>query len=195
MVLLFNWDNLSTLGKVYWIIAVPTTAIFLILLILSFLGADVDHPDSIDIHDGGVGGTDGFGGFLINVKSILSFLMMFGWAGIISLGFKLSTVSTLIIAIITGLVTLILVAGLLYLVTRLSYDGTLNVENAIGKTGDVILHIPAKKIGFGQVQVNVQGALRTLDAVTEEAEEIKSGTKVLVVDVMDNNILLVVTKK
>ncbi len=195
MVLIFNWENLSTLGKIYWIIAIPSTTIFLILLILSFLGADADHPDNIDIHEGDIGTAESFGGFLINVKSILSFLMMFGWAGVISLGFKISTLSTLFIAVITGLITLVLVAVLLYLVTRLSYDGTLNIENAIGKTGDVILHIPAKKAGFGQIQVNVQGSLRTLEAVTEEAEEIKTGTKVLVVDVMDNNVLLVLPKR
>ncbi len=194
MVLLFNWENLSTLGKVYWIIAIPSTAIFLILLILSFLGADADHPDGVDIH-GDVATGEGFGGFVINIKSIMSFMMMFGWAGVISMGFKLSTLSSFIIAIITGFVTLILVAGLLYLVTRLSYDGTLNMENAIGKTGDVILFIPPKKNGLGQVQVNVQGSLRTLEAMTEEPEEIKSGTKVLVVDVLDNNVLLVVPKK
>jgi len=199
--LLFSWADLSLLGKIYWIIAIPSTAIFLILLILSFFGGDtdglngIDGVDGTDFHGGDIDIGEGFSGFIISFKSVMSFLMMFGWSGIISMSFKMTHFVSLFIAFITGLITLFLVAGLLYLITKMQYDGSMKIENAIGKIGTVVLYIPPKKQGYGQIQVNVQGTLKTLNAKTEEKEEIKSGTKVIVIDILENNELLVVTQK
>lgn len=199
--LLFSWAGLNLLGKIYWIIAVSSTAIFLILLVFSFFGAHVDgidgidNPDGADFHGGDVAISEGFSGFIISFKSVISFLMMFGWAGIISMNFKMTNFVTLFVAFITGLITLFLVAGLLYFVTKMQDDGTMKIENAIGKIGTVVLHIPSKMQGFGQIQVNVQGTLKTLDAKTEEKEDITSGTKIIVIDVLEDNSLLVITKK
>lgn len=198
--LLFTWENLSLLGKIYWIIAIPSTAIFFILLILSFFGADadanIDGGDlQMDIHDGDVSMGEGFGGFIISFKSVMSFLMMFGWAGILSQYYNLNVFWTLFVAIVTGIIALLAVASLLFFVTKMSQSGTLVLENSIGKSGQVILTIPAKKQGHGQIQINVQGSLRSLDAVTEEPENIKSGTNVMVIELLEDNTLLVVPKR
>ncbi len=191
--LLFNWENLSLLGKIYWILAIPSTAIFIILFVLSLFGADADT-------DGDAGGADvdiseGFGGFILSFKSIISFMMMFGWAGIIGQSFNLSIIITIVIAVVSGLVSLFAIAGLLYFFNKMSYSGTMHLENAIGNEGQVILHIPAKKKGAGQVQINIQGSLRTIEAVTEELEEIKSETTVLVIEIVNKDTLLVVPKR
>lgn len=198
--LLLTWENLSLLGKIYWIIAVPSTAIFFILLILSFFGADtdanIDGGDlQIDIHDGDVGLGEGFGGFIISFKSVMSFLMMFGWAGILSQYYNLNVFWTLFVAFVTGIIALFAVASLLYFITKMGQSGTLILENSIGKSGQVILSIPSKKQGHGQIQINVQGSLRSLDAVTEEPENIKSGTIVMVIELLEDNTLLVVPKR
>ena len=199
--LLFSWENLSLLSRIYWIIAISSTVVFVILLLFSFFGAEPGSDISGtevnvgDVHSGDVGIADGFSGFIISFKSIMSFLMMFGWAGILSQSYKLSTIGTLLIAFITGFVALFAVAGLLFFVTRMTQSGTLKMENAIGKSGQVILKIPPKKQGFGQIQINIQGGLQTLDAVCEEAEEIKSGSNVMVIDLLEDNTLLVVPKR
>lgn len=190
-ILLFAWDQLPLMGKIYWILAVPSTAIFLILLILSFFGADADADIDGDIGD--VDFSEGIGGFIINFKSIMSFIMMFGWAGIISMTFDLSIGFTIIVAVITGFVSLIAVATLLYFISKMSYSGTMQIDNAIGKVGTVVLRIPEKKQGLGQIQINVQGSLRTLDAMTEEKEKISSGQSVQVIDVQDD-VLIVIPK-
>jgi len=195
--LLISWENLSLLGKIYWIMAIPSTAIFLILLVLSFFGADADADIDVDL-DSDIGDVDvgeGFGGFILSFKSVISFMMMFGWAGIISQAFKLSTTLTIIISIIAGIVSLIAVAGLLYLFSKLSYSGTMKMENAIGKVGNVVLRIPGKKSGAGQIQINIQGSLRTLEAMTEEPEEINSGSSVQVIDIINDDVLLVIPKR
>ena len=65
------------------------------------------------------------------------------------------------------------------------------MKNAIGNSGDVYLSIPAKKAGMGKVQIKVQGAVRTLNAMTEDSEIIKTGSLIEVTDIIGENILLV----
>jgi hypothetical protein len=64
------------------------------------------------------------------------------------------------------------------------------INSAIGHTGTVYLRIPAAKSGVGKIQINVSG-LKTLDAVTNHTEDIKSGSLIKVVDVNEGNILVV----
>jgi hypothetical protein len=73
---------------------------------------------------------------------------------------------------------------------KLTDSGTLNLNGAVGKIGSVYLTIPAKRSGLGKVQVKVQG-LQTLDAMTDSEEEIKTGSVIEVVDILNNEILLV----
>ena len=194
-ILLFSWEGMSLIGKIYWILAVPSTAIFLILLVLSFFGADAEADIDTDIGDGGdVDIGEGIGGFIISFKSIISFIMMFGWAGIISMSFDLKMWATILVAVITGLVALFAVAALLYFISKMSYSGTMDLDNAVGKVGTVVLRVPAKKQGIGQIQINVQGSLRTLDAMTEEKQQIDSGSSVQVIDIQDGDVLIVVPK-
>ena len=69
-------------------------------------------------------------------------------------------------------------------------NGSLNLNNAIGKVGSVYLPIPAKRDGFGKVQIKVQG-LQTLDAMTDYEEKIKTGSVVEVIEILNNGILVV----
>jgi membrane-bound ClpP family serine protease len=92
-----------------------------------------------------------------------------------------------------GILMMLFTAWLFFMMMKLQSSGTLDVKNAIGQNGEVYLTIPAKKKGSGQVQLIIQGTYRTLDAVTEELEEIKTGTFIEVVDVINDT--LVVRKK
>jgi hypothetical protein len=47
---------------------------------------------------------------------------------------------------------------------------------------------------MGKVQIQVQG-FRTLDAITDEHEDIKTGSVIEVIDVMNNEVLLVKSSK
>ena len=81
-------------------------------------------------------------------------------------------------------------ASIPYFMGKLTDEGTLDLNNARGKTGSVYLRIPGKRAGVGKVQVKVQG-LQTLDAVTDNEDEIKTGAVVEIVDIINNEILLV----
>jgi len=188
--LMVLWEGLSILNKIYWLIAIPATLIFAIQIIMSLIGADADSDMDVDIE------ADGLGGHIFSIKTIVSFLMMFSWSGIIAQSFGVTQMASLIVlSFIAGIVTMLTVAFVFYSLTKLSYSGTMNISNAIGLTGTVVLLIPEKMNGKGQIQIKLQESLRTLDAMTEDLEKIKSNTNVEVVDVLENDVLLVKRKR
>jgi hypothetical protein len=64
------------------------------------------------------------------------------------------------------------------------------MNSAIGKTASVYLRIPANRSGLGKIQVNIQG-LKTINAMTENVEEISSGSVVRIYGVVSEDVLLV----
>ena len=182
------WEGLSLLNKVYWLIAIPSTLIFAVQIVMSLVGADADSDMDVEVE------ADGLGGHIFSLKTIVSFLAMFSWSGIIAQSFGITQMASLIIlSFIAGIITMLTVAFVFYSLTKLAYSGTMNSENAIGHTGTVILSIPEKMKGKGKIQIKIQESLRTLDAMTEELEPIKSNTNVEVESVLENDILLVKT--
>ena len=185
------WEGLAVLPKIYWIIAFPSSLIFLIQLVMTFIGGDVDHDMDGDF-DGDVGDLDHDIGFhFITFKNMIAFFTLFAWSGLASIEGGLGTVFTIIVSTVSGIIMMVIMASLFYYISKLSHSGTMDTQNAVGQTGDVYLTIPSKKSGLGKVQVNVQGQLRTLDAMTEDIEDIKSNSIVEVVEIISGNILLV----
>ena len=77
------------------------------------------------------------------------------------------------------------------LMGRLKESGTMNIGNAVDQTATVYLIIPAARKGMGKVHVKIQGTLRELNAITDQATEIASGSLVKITGVVNENILLV----
>jgi len=181
------WATLNTVGKIYWLVAIPSSVIFLLMLIMSLLGSDSDHDQDVD-------GDHSFGGYIFSFKTIISFLTAASWTGIASLSSQVMLWATVIISVSSGVVLMLIMAFLFYMLSKMQSSGTMNIENAIGATGDVYITVPAQKTGIGKVQVIVQGALRTLDAMTDEDIPLKTRTAIEVVGIVDQNILLVAPK-
>lgn len=191
------WDTLELIQKIYWLAALPSTLIFLIQLIMSMTGVDADHGDFDTDFDTDGGDIDHGPGFnLLSPKTIISFIMVFGWSGLTALNYGfVSKIAIAGISISAGLAMMFLTAWLFFLMSKLQQSGTMKINNAIGQTGEVYLTIPGKKKGNGKVQIIVQGALRTLDAVTEEIEDIKTGSHIEVTAIFGEEILVVRKKR
>jgi hypothetical protein len=58
-------------------------------------------------------------------------------------------------------------------------------------TAETYLRIPAKKGGYGKIQMSIQGSVHEFNAVTSESEEIATGAIVEVIEVLNGNIMLV----
>jgi len=184
------FDGMSTLEQTYWIIALIGSAVFLVIFMLTFIGGIGDTDMEADAND--FEADDGGVGFqFFTFKGIIAFFTIFGWSGVVSIDNELSATATLIISIIAGFIMMVLTSSLFYWMHKLAESGTLKMKNAVGVIGEVYLPIGAKRSKMGKVQIKVQGSLRELEAITDEEENLKTGTMVKVTEIVSAELLLV----
>ena len=189
---MMEWFNgLELFERIYWMIAIPASLVFLFVMITSFLGGDADGDADVEA-DGNETGEIGFQFFTF--KNLVGFFTIFSWIGIGCIRSGYSHTLTIAISMVCGLVMMAAMAALFYFMTKLVEDGTMKLSNAIGKTGQVYLPIKAEKGGFGKVQITIQGSLHEIQAMTNDDKELVVGTIVQVEKVIDGNILLVTSK-
>ncbi len=87
-----------------------------------------------------------------------------------------------------------MMAGIFYLMSKMNTSGTMKIAEAVEKSGEVYLTIPAKRASSGKIQILLGGLLRTLDAMTDDDEPIQTGKQAKVSNILNNNILLVTSK-
>jgi len=183
-------NGMPVLEQTYWIIALVGSVIFVIIFLLTFIGGDTDadmEADGTDFEadDGGVGFQ------FFTFKNIVAFFTIFGWSGLSCLDNGLSNTLTLIISTLAGLIMMVLTSMLFFWMYKLAQSGTLKIENAIGAVGEVYLPIGAKRSKMGKVQIKVQGSLRELEALTDNDEDLNTGTIVKVKEIISAELLLV----
>lgn len=184
------WQAMEIAEKIYWCIAIPFSIVFIIQLIMTLVGGDFDASSSTGDADVAVDSDHGIGFQFISIKNLIGFFTIFSWTGIACTAAGLNPILTVVIAVVAGLIMMLLMGLLIYYMGKLAEDGSMKMEDAIGKTATVYLTIPAKHSAQGKVQLTLHG-FQTLDAVTDDAEELKNGNMVKVVDIINNEILVV----
>ena len=188
--ILNDWASLSLIEQLFWGISILFSVLFILQLISSFVGGDVDGMSAEGDADISVEGDMGIDFQFFSLKNLVAFFTIFGWTGIICVGSNLSPLVSTLIATLAGLIMMLIMASIMYFMGKLTEDGSLKLINAIGKSGTVYLPIPAKRAGMGQEQIQVQG-LQTLDACTDSDQDIQTGALVEVIDVLNDQILIV----
>lgn len=187
--------GLTWIEIIYWAATIIGGTLFILRLILMFMGGDVSD-DGIDsaLDTGGFESSgdhaDANMSFqLLSVQGLTSFFMMFGLVGLALLKANQPVLLTVMGGVLAGLVT-VAVTGLIFTqMKRLQTEGTINIQTTIGSEGSVYLTIP--KNGTGQVQVIAQGSLKIFDAVSNNKTSIATGEKIRVIGVAGGNILVV----
>lgn len=179
--------NLELFSKIFWVIALLGSLIFIIMMVLTFIGGDTDTLET----DVEIESDTGIGFQFITFKNLIGFFTIFGWSGIACIDANLSKPFTIIIALICGLIMMTIMAAMFFYMRKLNDSGTLNFKNAIGAVGEVYLTIGANRSSIGKVHVRIQGALRELEALTDSKTDLKSGIVIKVCNVTDNGILIV----
>ncbi|PCJ66574.1 MAG: hypothetical protein COA58_05780 [Bacteroidetes bacterium] len=182
------WSTLESFDKIFWLIAIPSSVAFLIQLIATFFGGDVDADIDIDAE---FDADTGIGFQFFTLKNLIAFFAIFSWTGLACIDADLGKSMTIVISITAGLAMMVVMASIFYFAHKLTQSGTLKLSNAVGTEGETYLTIPANRSGYGKVQIKIQGALRDLDALTNDNEDIPTGSIVKVVEVSSNNILTV----
>ena len=127
---------------------------------------------------------------LMTFRGIIAFLAIFGWTGVALLDTGLFAILALPLAALAGFLASYLLAVCLRAASRLQEDGTLDMNNAIGKVGVVYIPIPPNKEGVGKVTLTVQGSLIEADAITYGPERLATGAEVTVLN-LENSALVV----
>ena len=188
------FDSMDATLKTFWICAIVSTIVFVIQFILTFIGvgdADADFDfSSVDGDTMDTGGTLS----LFSVRSIVNFLMGFGWGGVCFDKYIDNNLLLILVAIGVGVIFLVAFFFVIRQVMKLESSGNIKMEDCIGKSCDVYLRIPANNSGKGKVQISLNGTIFEFDAVTNESEPLPTGTKVVVEENLGGSTLLVKRK-
>lgn len=188
------YNQLDAQMRVYWGIAIVTSIIFLVQMVLTFVGigdTDTDFDFQTDV-DATAGDTLDTGGALqlFSVRNIVNFLLGLGWGGVCWSSLISNHFLLALAAIATGCAFLILFYYMFRQMKRLETNGAFRTKDCVGQVCDVYLRIPAQRSGQGKVQVSFGGSVQEIAAVTD-GDELASGTKVRIQSLIDEHTLLV----
>lgn len=183
------WNSLNGATLFFWTVAIGASLFQLLLFAGSMIGGhDFDHSTG-DLDHVPAGGAESAVKF-ISLRAMVAFAVGFGWAGVLFLGEGRSLTATIGIAMFTGLMFMLLIYGVMRFMYSLKADGTLDYQNAQGKTGKVYVTIPAARGGDGQVEILIQGRLITATAVTDHGQALAPHQSVSVVAVEGNTLVV-----
>lgn len=182
-----SFMSLDTMLQGYWVLALVSSLIFVIQAIGTFVGFDTDADADL----GGDADFDAEGFHIVSVKTIVCFVLGFGWTGVLFWNTIENRLWLSLLAFVIGLCFMFTIALLLHWVLKLDKDNTFHTEQVVGKTADVYLRIPAARADSGKVLVSLNGSNHELEAITDDAEAIPTGAKVEIISTIRNSTLLV----
>ena len=185
------WDTLDMESKIYYTIAITTTAALVLQFLLMLIGVDADHDMDMDA-DGSIDGVDGDAGLhVLSVRSITAFFTGFGWGGVTAINAGWSTFAAALTALFFGSLFMAAVVAVMRGLMAMQASGTLDYANAIGRTGSVYLPIPPNMEDPGKIEVLVQGRSAIVNAFTRADRRIENRERVKVVEVLDQTTVIV----
>ena len=206
-----NWyAGLDATMQIFWACAIAASVVFIIQNALMLLGlggmdADVDADVStdFDVHaDGdadvstghsGHEGTLGSAGIfsLFTLRNFINFFLGFGWGGISLAPVVHSKALLVLLSFAIGVLFVAVFAVLMRMMLKLEKSGNFKIQDCVGQTASVYLRIPGNHSGAGKVQISIHGSVYELNAFTDSPEQLATGSRVKVIDVIDSGSLLV----
>ena len=122
---------------------------------------------------------------------MVAFFAVGGWAGLSALSLSGSAAAAIITAFIAGSLALLMVAWFFKWAASLNENGTLQMESAVGKVGEVYITVPPEMSGTGKVNVIIQGRMTEAEAMTDCDRPLKYGEPVEVVGMAVGNVFKV----
>ncbi len=187
--LLLDWAELRTVvgldAVIYAGMALAGTLLFVLRMgLMLVLGIDGDLDIDVDLDHGG-----GFG--IFSILSITAFLMGAGWMGLIARAdWEMGQTPAAFAAGGFGIALMLMASAMLFYAQKMTHEVTLDLTNAVGKTGTVYMQVPEKGGGTGQVRVTVQGQQKTISAVSS-GPAIESFKDVKIIEARDDGVLVI----
>lgn len=186
------WSAMATMEQVYWTIAIPASVIFLFIMVSTFFGGDMETDTDIDVEtDIEVEGDSGIPFQFITLKNIIGFFTIFSWTGLAFIKGGYGLMAVIFSSTFAGLLMMVVMSTIFYLMNKLAEDGNIDLKKAVGSVGEVYLTIQGGRKSMGKVQMKIEGTFQTLDALTDDEQDINTGRLVDIIDITNNNILIV----
>ena len=186
------WETLNLAQKIYFCIATPASLLLVVQIVLMLIGiggdasGDVDVDLDVDVDTGDFDLDAGFSVF--TVRGLVAFFAVGGWVGYTLSDGNLGLAITL--SVVAGAAALVGMAFLMKWILSLQSAGNLNYKDAVGKIGEVYLTVPAAGNGKGKINILLNERFVELSAVTKSDEPIPTGSKIKVLDVEGDDIVV-----
>lgn len=181
-------QSVEPLLRTFYYIAIPVSLIFLVQTVMTVIGTDSSDGLHADFDGNLDGGDSTFQ--LFSFRNLINFLLGFSWTGITFYSIIESKFWLITVALTVG----ILMVGLFFVtikqILKLGEDNSFKIEDALNKTAEVYIRVPAERSGKGKVQVSIRGSVHELDAISDGVE-IPSGTIVRIVKIEDRKIVII----
>ncbi len=186
--LLESYSQLPPMLRTFWTVAVAASVVFLIQMILTFVGIG-DTDSDMDVVDGDTMDTGG-AVQLFTVRNVVNFLLGLGWGGVCFSGTIENPFLLLVVALLCGCLFVAIFLFMLRQLLKLQTKGNFRIQECVGMTCQVYLRIPAERQAAGKVQLSFHGSILEIDALTD-GPLLPSGSRVKVEEVVDSHTLLV----
>jgi membrane protein implicated in regulation of membrane protease activity len=164
------------------------TAFFLILMAMMMLG-DILGGVFDSVFDTDMSMDTDLAFELFSIQGLAAATMMFGYVGMFTLSATDTEVFAVIAGGLAGAASMYGVGMMLKGINNLQADGTMKYEDAVGERGQVYSRIRANE--SGEVQVAVDGTLRTLTARTKDKSlHLATGEFIRVIDVIGSTLIV-----
>lgn len=161
-------------------------------------GGDVSDTADVDLADPAGDGSveaphDGGASFLraFSLRSLAAGVAFFGLGGLCALEFDATEPVALGVAIVCGVFAIWLVYKLMRTLSSFNQNGAIVAGSEKSAEGVVYLKIPARRLGMGKVEIIQQGRTMEYDALTDDPEELATGTPIIVVKAITPTQMLV----
>lgn len=178
-------DSLNWLQQIYSAMAFAGALIFIVQLVLSFVGHGLEDQPGV-VSD--LGASD-FSFRFASLQTIAAFLWIAGMFGLYTDLQTGSHVISVIAGTLCGLLASYLVYKLKKMILKLQSNGAIVINKAIGHEATVYLKIPAN--GVGQVELVLQERKVFQKAVSKDKKELATGSRAKIVEVTSDSILVV----
>ena len=185
---LFDMTAPTTLEILFMMSAFLGTAFFLILMAMMMLG-DILGGVFDSVFDTDMSMDTDLAFELFSIQGLAAATMMFGYVGMFTLSATDTEVYAVIAGGVAGVASMYGVGLMLKGINNLQADGTMKYEHAIGERGQVYSRIRPNE--SGEVQVSVDGTLRTLTArAKDKSILISTGDFIRVLDVIGSTLIV-----
>lgn len=177
--------NTSMFTSVLWWMAIPTTFIFIVsMIILFFFGGDTDVDAGVDDFEAG---DDSPSFRVFSFSNMVAFLMMFSWVTLLLIKMGYIEITSILWGVVSGGGMVLFSIALHFAMKQLETRNTPKINSVVGKKGTIINRIqgPGKQ---GKIQIIHNGGLKTYDCSADEKINARSHVKVL--EVINNTLIV-----